>query len=115
MDFISEPGINRYILCPKVRPKSCPEMSCQVILEANPKAVSGDYTIVYPNGTAYTVYCKMDTTDCGEGGWTRIAYINMTEPGASCPDGFVTKDYNNIDHSLCGINLGSGGCQSTLK
>ena len=21
---ISEPGINRYILCPKVRPKSCP-------------------------------------------------------------------------------------------
>ena len=90
------------------------EMSCQEILEANPEAVSGDYTIAYPNSTAYTVYCKMDTTDCGEGGWTRIAYINMTEPGATCPDGFVTKNYNNIDHSLCGNNLSSPGCISTF-
>ena len=90
------------------------EMSCQEILEANPKAVSGDYTIFYPNGTGYTVYCKMDTTDCGEGGWTRIAYINMTEPGATCPDGLVTKDYNNIDHSLCGNNLTSPGCLSVF-
>ena len=77
----------RHIVCPKEQPKSCPSssnenaeepQSCQEILEANPKAVSGDYTIFYPNGTGYTVYCKMDTTDCGEGGWTRIAYINMT-------------------------------------
>ena len=113
----------QFIGCPKEQPKSCPSnqnenveepQSCQKILEANPEAESGNYTIVYPNGTAYTVYCKMDTTDCGEGGWTRIAYINMTEPGATCPDGFVTKNYNNIDHSLCGNNLSGPGCISTF-
>ena len=89
-------------------------MSCQEILEANPEAMSGEYSIAHPNSTVYTAYCKMDITDCGEGGWTRIAYINMTEPGATCPDGLVTKDYNNIDHSLCGINLGGAGCKSTF-
>ena len=70
--------------------------SYQEILNSNPGTVSGEYSIYTSNGTVITVYCKMENTSyCGEGGWTRIAYINMTQPGASCPNGFVTLIYTN--------------------
>ena len=92
-----------------------PKYSCQEILNSNPRAVSGEYSIYTSNGTVITVYCKMENTSyCGEGGWTRIAYINMTQPGASCPNGFVTLNYANINHSLCGNYLSTGGCNSTF-
>ena len=92
-----------------------PKYSCQEILNSNPGAVSGEYSIYTSNGTVITVYCKMENTSyCGEGGWTRIAYINMTQPGASCPNGFVTLNYANINHSLCGNNRTTGGCNSTF-
>ena len=33
----------------------------------------------------------MDVTHCaGKGGWTRVAYLNMTETGACCPPGLTT-------------------------
>ena len=77
--------------------------------------MSGEYSINSSNGTIITVYCKMENTSyCGEGGWTRIAYINMTQPGASCPNGFVTLNYANINHNLCGNYLNTGGCISTF-
>ena len=92
-----------------------PKYSCQEILNSNPGAVSGEYSIYTSNGTVITVYCKMENTSyCGEGGWTRIAYINMTQPGASCPNGFVTLNYTNINHNLCGNNRNTGGCNSTF-
>ena len=36
----------------------------------------------------------------------------MTEPGTTCPDGLATQNYNNINHSVCGINLSGAGCKS---
>ena len=30
----------------------------------------------------------------GEGGWTRVAFVNMSEPYSSCPPGLV--QYDNI-------------------
>ena len=30
----------------------------------------------------------------GEGGWTRVAFVNMSEPYSSCQPGLV--QYNNI-------------------
>ena len=58
----------------------------------------------------------MNGTRCdGKGGWTRVAYLNMTESGATCPPGLSQYQYNNIDHGLCGRqNFSSGGCNSTI-
>ena len=45
----------------------------------------------------------MEGINCdGEGGWTRVAYLNMTEPNATCPTGLILQEYDNIDHPLCG-------------
>ena len=37
-----------------------------------------------------------------EGGWTRVAYLNMTESNATCPPGLGMLSFSNIDHDLCG-------------
>ena len=58
----------------------------------------------------------MKGTHCdGKGGWTRVAYLNMTESGATCPPGLNLQQYNNIDHGLCGrpSSSSSAGCSST--
>ena len=57
----------------------------------------------------------MNGTHCdGKGGWTRVAYLNMTESGATCPPGLSLLQYNNIDHGVCGRpNVSSAGCIST--
>ena len=39
------------------------------------------------------VYCDMEGTNCnGEGGWTRIAFVNMSQPNATCPTGLTRFD-----------------------
>ena len=57
----------------------------------------------------------MKGSNCdGTGGWTRVAYLNMTEPGAACPGELQQLTYNTIDHPLCGRrNSSSSGCSST--
>ena len=57
----------------------------------------------------------MNGTHCdGKGGWTRVAYLNMTQSGATCPPGLTQHNYNNINHGLCGRpNPSSAGCSST--
>ena len=57
----------------------------------------------------------MEGVNCdGEGGWTRIGYLNMTEPDATCPDGLVQNSYNGINHDLCGKTLPQDQCNSTF-
>ena len=56
----------------------------------------------------------MEGINCdGEGGWTRVAYLNMTEPNATCPTGLILQEYDNIDHPLCGRH-DRAGCNSTI-
>ena len=44
----------------------------------------------------------MKGTHCdGKCGWARLAYLNMTEFGATCPPGLSLQQYHNIDHGLC--------------
>ena len=58
------------------------------------------------------VYCDMEGINCdGEGGWTRVAYLNMTEPNATCPAGLILRQYNNTGHPLCS-RLIRAGCNS---
>ena len=47
---------------------------------------SGYYWVRSSNGTAVQVYCDMDRV-CGcnrTGGWTCVAYLNMTDPSQQC-------------------------------
>ena len=86
--------------------------SCQEILYCFPSAASGYYQIHVPNGSLVQVYCDMEGTNCGgEGGWTRVAYVNMSQSGATCPQGLTQKTLSGL--TLCGRN-GPAGCQSTV-
>ena len=84
--------------------------SCQDILYCFPSALSGYYQITAPNGSLVQVYCDMEGTNCGgEGGWTWVAYVNMSQSGTSCPQGLTQRLFTGKNY--CGRNI--IGCQST--
>ena len=62
----------------------------------------------------------MEGINCDEeGGWTRVAYLNMTEPGTNCPSGLLQRGYVNINYDVlqvCGRSAGSSGagCDSII-
>ena len=90
-------------------------ISCQNILYRFPSAPSGYYQITAPNGSLVQVYCDMEGTNCGgEGGWTRVAYVNMSQSGTTCPQGLTQRTLSGL--TLCGRNITNrdGGCQSTV-
>ena len=95
--------------------------SCQEILHCFPSVPSGYYQITAPNGSLVQVYCDMEGTNCGgEGGWSRVAYVNMSQSGATCPQGLTSRTLSGL--TLCGrmngdftvTTSGGGGCQSTV-
>ena len=108
-----------FIICPSYLPTSCFQFynySCLQIHQVYPSATSGYYNIILTNGSIVTVYCDMEGMNCNEeGGWTRVAYLNMTEPGTTCPSGLTQTEYININHDVCGRpNPSSGCCNSTF-
>ena len=74
-------------------------------------APSGYYWITTSNGTSIRMYCAMNLTHCGNttGGWTRVAYINMTDPTETCPGGLR---YISTPKRMCGRNTSNAGCSS---
>ena len=70
--------------CQLSQTQSSPAVSCSALPTSCP---SGYYWIRTSNGSAVQVYCDMDRVcGCnGTGGWTRIAYLNMTDPNQQCP------------------------------
>ena len=58
----------------------------------------------------------MEGINCDEeGGWTRVAYLNMAEPGTTCPSGLTQTGYININHDVCGhTNPSPADCYSTF-
>ena len=58
----------------------------------------------------------MEGMNCDEeGGWTRVAYLNMLEPGTTCPSGLTQEEYINIHHDVCGRpNTPEAGCYSAF-
>ena len=112
-------GQSGIVICPDTIPKWCPrDTSCYDILQSsNYTAPSGYYNITLSNGSQVEVYCDMEGSHCdGEGGWTRVAFVNMSEPGSSCPPGLVQYD-NIFNTSLCFINGKTSsftGCKSTF-
>ena len=54
----------------------------------------------------------MEGTNCGgEGGWTRVAYVNMTQPGATCPQGLEQRNVGS--QVLCTLTV-KHGCNGTV-
>ena len=118
--IIKDDGRTGYVVCPDTIPKWCHiarnVSSCYSILQSNPTALSGYYNITLSNGSQVEVYCDMEGSHCDEeGGWTRITFVNMSEPGSSCPPGLVQYD-NIINTSLCWIanRTDFWGCNSTF-
>ena len=53
----------------------------------------------------------MEGSNCGgEGGWTRVAFVNMTDPGATCPEELAQRNFSG--QILCSRNS-STGCDGT--
>ena len=99
-----------YIQCPTALPTSCPyHYSCSDVLTANPAATSGYYDIKLANGSLASVYCNMEGCD-GEGGWTRVAYLNMSDPSQQCPTEFRLYDESGV--RACGRQITTVGCDS---
>ena len=86
-----------------------PAKSCREIFRCNPSSPSGYYWLKSASMECREVYCDMNTTHCNiRGGWTRVAYLNMTEPGASCP---TSLRQINTPAKLCGRRT-APGCSS---
>ena len=92
---------NESILFNSVQPVSCTD-----IKTAHPSSPSGYY---HTNG--HTIYCNMDQLCGSGGGWTRLAYLDMSDVTQSCPSGF--RLYQIGGNRACGRpSSGSGGCVS---
>ena len=57
----------------------------------------------------------MEGCNCdGKGGWMRVGYLNMSEPGATCPPELTLHQYNNINHGLCSRLVSSSGSSASV-
>ena len=102
-----------FLFCPQNVEELCSPRSCKEVLHLNPNASSGYYYITLSNGSTEYIFCEMEGINCDqEGGWMRIAYLNMTQPGAICPEGLRALSYSNLDHQLCSKIGDGGGCSS---
>ena len=80
--------------------------SCEAIHKKWPNKPSGYYRIADSNGTLHTVYCNMENLCNLEGGWMRIANLDMKQT-TSCPTGF--RLYTNGSVRACGRPVTSSG------
>ena len=59
------------------------------------------------------VIASMLAVPCGGDGWTRVAYLNMSDPMQSCPPAWRNRFANEV--RMCGQPAGSlGQCHSTI-
>ena len=57
----------------------------------------------------------MDGNNCdGKGGWMRVGYLKMSEPGATCPTGLTLHQYDNINRGLCSRPVSSSGSSASV-
>ena len=90
-----------------------PADSCSDVTYTCP---SGYYWVRTPNGTAVQVYCDVqrlfsyDST----GPWTRIAYLNMTDPSQQCPSAWTLQTRSSEPRRLCGKRSSGASCESVV-
>ena len=97
--------------CQAFQTQSSPAASCSTLPTSCP---SGYYWVRSSNGSAVQVYCDMERV-CGcnnTGGWTRVAYLNMTDSNQQCPGAWMLQNYATEPRRLCGNRI-RYGCLST--
>ena len=90
-----------------------PATSCKEVHDCDPTPPSGYYWVNTTTGPVQ-VYCEMDTNNCGNitGGWTRAAYINMTNINNTCPQGLT---YTAVGSTrMCASSHSGAGCTSVI-
>ena len=84
--------------------------SCKEIKKYWPNTSSKNYNIVY-EGETKNVYCNMEELCGSGGGWTRLAYLDMTDSTHNCPPGFTLYQSGGV--RACGRAPSSvGSCVS---
>ena len=84
--------------------------SCAEIKNKQPNSPSGVYLLATGNGTTQ-VYCNMEELCGSGGGWTRLAYLDMSDATQNCPSGF--RLYQSGGVRACGRPVtNSGSCVS---
>lgn len=104
-------------LSSKGRTPYLPATSCKEILREYPESPSGFYWIKGKTSSVQ-VHCNMTVEQCNspERGWTRIAFLNMTDPSQSCP--VQWRSVGSGELRMCGRSLNdqdgahNGGCSS---
>ena len=85
--------------------------SCNDLKKYWPNSSQKYYTFVSNQGTIY-IDCR--TEPCGSGGgWTRLAYLNMSNSTENCPSGF--KLYQSGGVRACGKSIDSGPSCSSVQ
>ena len=79
-------------------------ISCKNIKTAHPNSPSGYYYV-----NSHNIYCNMGELCGQDGGWTRIAYLDMTE---NCPSGLQELITGGI--RVCRREGTTGGCRSNI-
>ena len=100
--------------CQVFQTQSSPAASCSALPTSCP---SGYYWVRSSNGSVVQVYCDMDRV-CGcndTGGWTRVAYLNMTDPNQWCPGAWMLQNYTTEPRRLCGNRIGYGCLSATFN
>ena len=89
--------------------------SCQHIKKRSPNSPSGVYLIDDEESTTLTryVYCHMEKLCGSNEGWTRVAYLDMSNPSQSCPSGFRLYESGGV--RACGRPVSSGGSCASVK
>ena len=86
--------------------------SCKEIKERQPSSPSGVYILMDINGAgSYETYCNMGNLCGSGGGWTRLAYLDMSDATQNCPSGL--RMYQDSGVRACGRPATSiGNCAS---
>ena len=89
--------------------------SCQEIKQRWPNSASGVYLISNKESItlAHYVYCYMEELCGSDEGWTRIAYLNMSDLSQVCPSGFRLHESGGV--RACGRPVSSGGSCASVK
>ena len=83
--------------------------SCKHLQEQQPNSPSGYYILAGTNGTY--AYCNMGRLCGSGGGWTRLAYLDMSDAAQNCPSGFGLYQLGGV--RACGRPVtNSGSCVS---
>ena len=90
---------------------NCKTATCGDIGKYWPNTSSGYYKVVGKGGAAYNKYCSIEELHggnrCGSGGWTRLAYLDMSDATQNCPSGFRLYQLGGV--RACGRPVASSG------